>query len=185
MVAGWSSGSHVRAYRLTGRMLVHMASVFGSHTLWSFLQNLRMQVQQCVRPFFVQRCFVHHVSRLPFSSFLTAYRLRSASIWAMPGSLYALGVVVIPLSHPESSMYAATLFITCLGLSMMFVFGLVMLSQSLPPEMAHVSSDARSLWLRHDGRESYFHDAIQNESICTASCGPDFSLHHVSYLASC
>ena len=75
-------------------------------------------------------------------SFLTAYRLRSASIWAMRGSLYALGVVLIPLSHPESSMYAATLFITFLGLSIMFVFGLVMLSQSLPPEMAHASPDA-------------------------------------------
>ena len=91
--------------------------------------------------FFLQRCIVHHVSRLPSSSFLTAYRLRSASIWAMRGSLYALGVVLIPLSHPDSSMYDATLFITFLGLSIMFVFGLVMLSQSLPPEMApHASS---------------------------------------------
>ena len=89
--------------------------------------------------FFLQRCIVHHVSRLPFSSFLTAYRLRSASIWAMRGSLYALGVVLIPLSHPESSMYYATLFITFLGLSIMFVFGLVMISQSLPPEMAYAS----------------------------------------------
>ena len=133
---------------------------------------------------FLQRCIVHHVSRLPSSSFLTAYRTRSASVWAMRGSLYALGVVLIPLSHPDSSMYDATLFIKFLGLSMIFVFGLVMLSQSLPPEMAHASPDARSLWLRHDGRESYFNVAIQNESCIMPSCGPDFIVHHVSYLAS-
>ena len=81
-------------------------------------------------------------------------------------------------------MYDATLFITFLGLSIMFVFGVVMLSQSLPPEMAHASPDARSLWLSHDGPESDFNVAIQNESCIMSSCGPDFIVHHVSYLAS-
>ena len=119
----------------------------------------------------MQRCIVHHVSRLPSSSFLTAYRLRSASIWAMRGSLYALGVVLIPLSHPDSSMYDATLFITFLGLSIMFVFGLAMLSQSLPPEMAHASPDARSLWMtRHVFTLSTLHPAMMCATLHCPSC---------------
>ena len=80
-------------------------------------------------------------------------------------------------------MYDATLFISFLGLSIMSVFRLVMVSQSLPPEMAHASPDARSLWLSHDGRESDFNVAIQNESCIMPSCGPDFIVHHVSSLA--
>ena len=134
--------------------------------------------------FFWQSCMVHQVSRLPSSSVLTGYCLRSASTWAMCGSLYALAVVLFPLSHPDSSMYDATLFISFLGFSIMSVFRLVMISQSLPPEMAHASPDARSLWLSHDGRESDFNVAIQNESCIMPSCGPDFIVHHVSYLAS-
>ena len=66
----------------------------------------------------------------------------------------------------------------------MFVFGLVLLSQSLPPEMEHGSPDAPSLCLGHHGRESYFNVAIQNEACIMPSCGPDFIVHHVSCLAS-
>ena len=66
----------------------------------------------------------------------------------------------------------------------MFVFGLVLLSQRLPPEMAHGSPDARYLSLRRNGRESYFSDAIQTEARIMPSCGPDFIVHGDSCLAS-
>ena len=138
------------------------------------MQILPIQVQQCIRLFFDAALRCSSCFSFVFLNLLTASRLRSASIWAMRGSLYALGVVLIPLPHPDSSMSDATLFITFLGLSIMFGFGLVMLSQSLPPEMAYASPDARSLGLRHDGRESYFNVAIQNESCIMPSCGPDF-----------
>ena len=64
MFAAPSAGCCVRAYRLTGRMLVHMAAVFGSDTHWSVLLHLPTQVQPCIRPFLAQRFIVRHVSGL-------------------------------------------------------------------------------------------------------------------------
>ena len=164
MFAARSAGSCV-----TGRMLVHMAvGLDETHCGVSYYMYRCRSTN--VSGLFFQRCIVHHVSRLPSSSILPAYRLGFASIWAMRGLLYSLGMVLSPPPHPDSSMYHATLFIAFLGLSIMFVFGFVMLSQSLSLEMAHGSPDACSLWLRHNGRESYFNVAIQNEACIMPCC---------------